>query len=391
MIEKEKRARFKLFLYISTLLIIMIFGLAVVVTEAADPAVCSFCHADSPSIESWTRSSHGSVACAVCHVRRGLEGVASPSIWHFALYFNPNKNPADPKALSHQSWTAVDGNVCLRCHSPKIRRFTFQRGLRMNHTRHLENNLECPTCHNLIGHPLKEPQGFFVREDQDRIDHLNMVNGCWRCHGMNSFFLDEELLAELPADADPPTACTACHSTLWSIRPQSGRISHRIEDGVAWGSGTLRHGKIAGDIDYQLCFGCHDRQVWCGDKCHNEIAMPHNIPKYEGRFASAVEPDWRRVHYVKAAKGEEACDLCHNSRWLDEPNDDYCMTCHHQEFYDSNPSLGKPWIDVSMKYVEEKGSTECEKCHRLEFCVACHSTGRKAPPGTTFIRGGFDN
>ncbi len=391
MVYEKKRAWFRLFLYFSTLLIVMSFGLVLTITAASDPSFCASCHADSPSIESWTRSSHAGIACAACHVRRGLEGVASPSIWHFALYLNPNTNPSDPKALSRQSWRAVDGDICLRCHSPNMRRFTFRRGLRMNHARHLENNLECPTCHNLVGHPLKKPQGFFVREDQNQVDRLNMVNGCWRCHGKSSFYRDEELRASLPPDADPPTACITCHSTLWTTRPQSGQINHQIKNGVAWGSGTLRHGKTAKEIDFQLCFGCHDRQSWCGDQCHNGIAMPHNTPEHKERFAAAGEPEWRRGHYVKAAKDKEACDLCHNSRWRKKPNEDYCMTCHHQQFYDNNPNLGKPWIDVAMNYVKEMGSAECETCHQLEFCETCHTTGSKPAPGSTFNRGGFDS
>ena len=61
------------------------------------------------------------------------------------------------------------------------------------------------------------------------------------------------------------------------------------------------------------------------------------------------------------------------------------MQCHHQRFYDAFPGeIGVPWWENAMPYVKKHGSEECWDCHQPEFCVACHVTGTKAKPGTTF-------
>jgi hypothetical protein len=70
------------------------------------------------------------------------------------------------------------------------------------------------------------------------------------------------------------------------------------------------------------------------------------------------------------------------------------MTCHHQQFYDKYPDLERPWtktwLQVAMPapngFVAKHGAGECWQCHQPEFCTTCHSTGKKPPPGTTFIR-----
>ena len=377
-----------LLLYLGSALFVLSFGGIFAFNAATNPIICAVCHAESPAIESWSRSSHANITCAACHVNRGLQGIASPSIWHFLAILKPGEKRLDPESLSQKSWRSVSGNICRRCHSPDNRRFTFRFGLKMDHGKHLENNIECMTCHNLAAHPLKKAQGFFPSKKETRVDRLNMTEGCWRCHGKNPDFRDPELLAELPSGANPPTACLTCHSKLWQLRPTKNSISHKVKNGVAWEVGTLRHGKVAKELDYQICFGCHERRQWCGDECHNGVSMPHNIPKYEGKIAAEGEPSWQSNHFKVVAKmGKTACDLCHNSKWLPERNADYCMTCHHKEFYERFPDIengrAQPASSVSSEpgqsthpgYYREFGSKYCTRCHSLTFCPKCHIGG----------------
>lgn len=383
--KTSDKARLSFWLYAGAVVIFIIYILSVGLSVSANPSICAACHSNSRVVKAWEKSSHSKITCAACHVRRGFEGVFSPNIWHFMLAALPGGTSADNAELNDNGWSTVTPDRCRRCHSPENRSFTVRRGLRMDHQKHVENNVSCITCHNRVAHPLAATQ--VDKNSRRREDRLSMTKGCWRCHGKSDLWREPRLLATLPATANPPTDCRTCHTELWTMRPTKGRLNHDDAGGIPWRVGTLRHGKVAKATNFALCFGCHDRQAWCGDKCHSGIAMPHNIPKYGGRFASTGEPEWRGVHFdVAAKKSREPCRLCHDSKWLTKRNPDFCMTCHHKDYYQRYPQLGQPWVKAAMPFVKDHGADGCWKCHQPEFCVTCHSTGKKPLPGTTFVR-----
>lgn len=370
--------------YIGSLVIVILLAVSASVTIAVNPGSCISCHSDSPvikaSVKTWRNSDHSKITCAACHIDKGARGLVDANFWHFLRVLKPGARTVS-SVSEDSSWRRVSTNSCRRCHSPETRKFTFRRGLNMNHTPHLKNGIACSTCHNLVAHP---DGGAGQRIES--ANRLNMVEGCWRCHGMKAEQQDSKLRATLPAGADPPTACTTCHNEKWDLKPSSGAINHQDENGIPWRVGTLRHGKTAREVGFNICFGCHDRQKWCGDQCHNGIAMPHDSTKDGRVFAKSGEPNWRGVHFkVADQKGKDKCALCHDPVWRQKRNPDFCMTCHHKSFYETNPDLGGPWVKVSMPYVKQNGAAKCFECHQPEFCVTCHITGSKPPPGKFFL------
>lgn len=166
-----------------------------------------------------------------------------------------------------------------------------------------------------------------------------------------------------------------------------------------------QHGKRAVATDFS-CLRCHEKTSWCSTQCHEGVTLPHNIPKWSRHWKDAPDaPKWRRVHFKEAAKlvepGEPSepawynpdikvpqyrkCRKCHDSPRSLGNHADFCMQCHHDRFYQAYPYLGTPWVKFAMPFVRANGADKCWKCHQPEFCVACHTTGKKAKPGTTFL------
>ena len=383
---QASKSRLLLFLYAGSAVLFIIFAGVLTTGAAVGPRTCLICHAQAEAIASWGRSSHANVACAACHVNRGFQDFSKLGVGHFLQTASDSSNTGALE-LGQGILPPVSGDMCRRCHSPELRRFTVRRGLNMNHEKHLENDLACVICHNLVAHPLKGPVDPAIPGDGERRDGLNMIQGCWRCHSPEPAFWDENLRASLPASASPPTECKTCHKSAWEMKPTTGSINHLDDNGVPWASGTLRHGKAARELGFVTCFGCHDRQEWCAEECHGGVAMPHNIPAYGGKFAAEGEGPWRETHFVVAQETYRApCAMCHDSKWNEERDSDYCMACHHKSFYERYPEIGKPWVKAAMPFVDEHGASECWTCHQPEFCSTCHSTGKKPPPGTTFAR-----
>ncbi len=381
---RATRSRFLLLLYAGSAVLLITFAGVITMGAAVGPRICLACHAQAQTIESWGRSSHANVTCAACHIDRGLQSFSRLGPGHF-LAMAPDSSSTGALELGQSLLPPVADEMCRQCHSPEKRRFTVTRGLKMNHEKHLENDIACITCHNLVAHPLQKPADPTDARIGERSDGLNMIQGCWRCHGLEPALRDDELLASLPASANPPTECKTCHDSDWELKPTTGSINHSIENEIPWGSGTLRHGKVAKKVDFKTCFGCHDRQDWCAKECHGGIAMPHNIQEYGGRFAAETEKPWREIHFIVAEQTSRApCAMCHDSKWNKKRDSDYCMACHHKSFYERYPDIGKPWVEAAMRFVEEAGADECWSCHQPEFCTTCHSTGQKPPPGTTF-------
>ena len=165
------------------------------------------------------------------------------------------------------------------------------------------------------------------------------------------------------------------------------------------------HGRAAQKTDFE-CLRCHDKKTWCTDECHEGVTLPHNIPKWSQHWKDEPDaPKWRKIHYTEASRltgtplfttteGNrldpdtfKVCRRCHDSETSTfGKNPDFCMQCHHKRFYDAFPDeLSVPWWESAMTFVKRNGADRCWECHQPEFCVACHTTGTKAKPGTTFV------
>jgi len=279
--------KFKMQLYAGAGAIFMLLFISAVFPLASHPTFCGkACHNMAPEWESWKRSSHAQVTCYGCHVDQTLpalfkEKLTSGPKGMFNTVLNRYERPINPH--SHYSQELLPMERCERCHSNQNRKFTFTRGIYMNHEAHKDAGINCAVCHNRVAHkgaedfePLKSwPEAKTLAEEDGEKqfrykNFLTMKDGCFRCHSGSPASRNRETLALIKNGKEPPTACTTCHTSDFKLPEGHG------EDG--WRSS---HGEVA-KSNFAFCFGCHDAgakfdnggQPWC-TRCHD-------LPKVEG-------------------------------------------------------------------------------------------------------------
>jgi len=248
------------------------FIIPAVLTVSSSPGFCATCHSMTPEYETWKRSSHAKITCYSCH---GPKSVVQ------LIY---NKSIVDSKgplqevtgrfakpvnAESELSQEGIPMERCERCHSNQNRKFTFSRGIYMDHLAHKAAGIDCTVCHNRITHkgaenyePLKsewpEAKGFKYE------NFLTMKEGCFRCHSASPNSRNPETMHKIKNGKQPPQACTTCHTQDFPLPTGHGTSTWRSQ-----------HGPVAlGNIKY--CMSCHaenaefsnGKQPWC-TLCHD--------------------------------------------------------------------------------------------------------------------------
>lgn len=360
---------------------------------ATNPTLCGqLCHATNAEFQSWSRSAHANVACHFCHLDRPSEKVVNPVSRAILSALDAFQKPIN--ADSAYSQKGVPKERCLYCHAPGAGSAGAKNiGVKGTmHNRHLDAGLDCTVCHNRVAHlgaedfePLKSWQpGFKYR------DFTTMKQGCWRCHGRNSKYVDSEALA-LVGGKKPSSDCRLCHDRPSSLRPGAGEASHETTGSLNWKAGA-RHGRAA-LADFNVCLACHplvkDTQAAglpdCSSSCHRGVVMPHNLSKWAPYLAGNgfKSPSWLKTHALEArAKGVKmtadsrvedpagACSICHN-REGKSPN--FCQSCHHKKIEKVLGGPAAPWAALHSRAVLETGAFQCRSCHEPSFCSACHT------------------
>jgi len=258
--------------------------------------------------------------------------------------------------------------------------------LRFFHDKHLAEEIDCTTCH--------EPAEESVRSSDVLVPvGLEGEEACTLCHDL-----------EEGAQADPPSACSTCHTDSYEptfpegVAPHESdkvlnrppamhipapriKMNHKIhvDKGIAC---TTCHGEMT-DIqvatrDNSLpvmgkCMECHD-----GQQASSECRTCH-MSRPDGRLVTTfgtqlLKPaghyrmDAHDEHYLKThaqtARGDEAyCSQCHE--------ESYCLKCHNGV---ARPLKIHPnnWILIHPISARRNDPT-CSSCHRAQtFCVNCH-------------------
>ncbi len=315
----------------------------------------------------------------------------------------------DNEEVAHAAAGDQDDSVCEGCHADMRNDETPW------HRMHLEQsftNFTCSLCHKEIKkversmdgkilidrtlcpqcHRVKFPAFNEDHQSADWIKRHKTLRGDKR-RGEKIPNM-EELESEYPQ-------CFVCHrrkelsfcKTCHEFHPHN----------VDWIKGG--HGRAAQKTDFE-CLRCHEKTTWCTDECHEGVTLPHNIPKWSQHWEDEPDaPKWRKIHYKEASRltgtplftttegnrlDPGTCSVCRRCHDSDTStfgrNPDFCMQCHPKRFYDAFPDeLGVPWWESAMPFVKRNGADRCWECHQPEFCVACHTTGTKAQPGTTFV------
>jgi len=263
-------------MYGASFFIAVMLLLPAILTVSSSPVFCAICHSMNPEYQTWKRSSHARITCYSCH---GPKSIAQ-------LFYNKSiidsKGPlqemtgrfAKPvNAGNELSQEGIPRERCERCHTNENRKFTFTRGIYMNHLAHKAAGINCTVCHNRITHigaenfePLKsewpEAKGFKYQ------NFITMKQGCFRCHGSNPDERDPKTMELILNGKTPPQACTTCHTKDFNLP-----VGHR---GDSW---RTEHEAIA-KTNFKYCFSCHDAgkkfangdKAWC-TLCHDDSTV----------------------------------------------------------------------------------------------------------------------
>lgn len=147
--------------------------------------------------------------------------------------------------------------------------------------------------------------------------------------------------------------CYDCHTKLKPVPS-----SHKAATWLRKPKSELGDHASAFKSQPTSCEICHGPNEPNGSKfckgCH-VLDMPH--------------PQEFKQFHSKTGKAEpKVCANCHTFKEL-------CSDCHHEGAID-----GKPWVTVHGGVVNKNGAANCfEKCHKQDFCVACHTARRVVP------------
>jgi len=310
------------------------------------------------------------------------------------------------KKTAHLNAKDQSDSTCTACHDMTTAKFPW-------HKMHLTISLtdfKCSTCHKEIQTETTTSDGtvFVNKRTMDGTVYIDRTV-CLKCHRdkfpafsaehqkvtwvkeHKNFRGTEKKRGEgiptmVELEADYPQ-CFICHKEK-NKELNFCKDCHEFHDhNDEWING--KHGRTALlKTDFECVKRCHDKKTWCTWECHEGVTLPHNIPKWTQFWKDDPgAPWWRAIHFqVAAEKGDSVCRRCHDSpRSLGE-HPDFCMECHHEQFYQEFPDqLGTPWKPYAMKFVRNNGSYRCWQCHMPDFCVTCHTTDKKPPPHTTFV------
>jgi len=229
--------------------------------------------------------------------------------------FKEPKDPKDPQG--HPALSKTKADKCDMCHQTKKTNFLF-----------------CNNCHHGTASDWTYNPKIAWEKQHASAVVKNGVAGCLeQCHE-KKFCLDcHNSKKPLPTShkaADwlrKPAAGIGVHAESFNSQPDSCAICH--------GEGAPNKNKF--------CFGCH------------KLEVPH--------------PQEFKQFHSKTGKAQPAvCANCHTYKEL-------CSDCHHEGAVD-----GTPWQTVHGGVVNKSGAAVCfEKCHKQDFCVACHTTKKVVP------------
>jgi len=248
------------------------------------------------------------------------------------------------------------------------------RGLKSGHNAHIEQQLECATCHQW------ESETGHVMPGHDL---------CSICHEIN---MDVVALIEAketvePADRD---ACSFCHTREdQSVDPLIKRMS--VET-------IFAHDKhMDASID---CMECHKTpgvipdlpkgplMPWCME-CHQEADVPvlesgepntaftanacaichseiteHTRPQFRSgaRIAHDVPELWTKIHGKEAQFDPQYCAMCHDTVAS-------CEDCHRREMPQDHTVAWRRKPHGLRAMIDRQS---CSVCHEEDSCAKCH-------------------
>jgi hypothetical protein len=296
-------------------------------------------------------------ACAACHI----EG--NPEQWRLI------SNSVGHRVHMESDDPALQGLMCVECHSTSIHNFTTtnrtcaQAGCHedteMRLGRMSDLTIHCVGCHDFSRPEAEVLAGDFPAKPlQPRRDE------CLSCHAMRT------LLTDFPADEPHDAACGACHNPHDQETPRQAQRTcattgcHAQPDTLT----PMHRGLGVGVL--QDCLACHPAHEFRADGndclgCHQDIfqEQPRTAPTASAgglpaRLGSLVS-DVRALFVQQApARRELPLDFSHRRH-----REVQCTECHN--------------TDRTHGAVMVTGTRECQACHHTTAvanpCTACHT------------------
>ncbi len=215
-----------------------------------------------------------------------------------------------------------DDTECGYCHKnaddPVALKRVENYSLKFNHKQHMDQDLECLTCH----------AGIDQKDDAAGAMHLPDMDHCMSCH-------------ETPSELD---GCYSCHETDESLKP--------TDHGIAWAES---HGMYS-ETGNQNCQSCHQRS-YCTE-CHQGKNL----------FNESHPPEFIATHSLSYISREINCTSCHQTR-------DYCIDCHVNVNYVIPANHVLPdWNSTGHAQEARMDYDRCSVCHVQgdPSCSTCH-------------------
>lgn len=147
--------------------------------------------------------------------------------------------------------------------------------------------------------------------------------------------------------------CADCHKTL-----KKAPSSHAAKDWLRKPEAEIGVHAANHNAEPTACEVCH------GPKAPNGNNFCKGCHKYELPHPE----EFREFHAATGKKAPATCQYCHTFT-------EVCSNCHHE-----GATNKTPWQKVHGGVVNKDGAASClEKCHKAEYCVACHTSKRVIP------------
>lgn len=126
-----------------------------------------------------------------------------------------------------------------------------------------------------------------------------------------------------------------------TAKPSAGHVA-AFQQAGGTSACAVCHGD--GGTKAAFCAGCH------------KMTMPH-------------DKTFKDTHFNTGKKNPAVCQNCHQFQQI-------CSNCHHKGASDA-----KPWLGQHGASVTAAGNADScfAKCHKKDFCVACHTRGKVVP------------
>ena len=257
-------------------------------------------------------------------------------------------------ALISVAWLA-SGRLFGRPESP------IDRGLKSGHNAHIEQQLDCATCHVwedsrhvMPGHDLCS----ICHEIDDQIEDKSACNFCHTREDQSVDPLIKRMSVETifghQPHIDSAVACMDCHDTPGEIPdlPQGPLMPWCMDCHSEADIPFLETGEP------NAAFAANDCTV-----CHSEITA-ETRPKFRdgARIAHDVPELWMKIHGHESQFAPQYCAMCHDTV-------NACEDCHRREKPQNHTVAWRRKPHGLRAIIDPQN---CAVCHEEDSCSKCH-------------------